>query len=52
MGVPALDLALVLLTNRQNLGVDVNTGRYPDLGPLQENVATAAVRAARKVAEG
>jgi CubicO group peptidase (beta-lactamase class C family) len=52
MGVPALDLAVVLLTNRQNLGVDVNTGRYPDLGPLQENVATAAVRAARNVAEG
>ncbi len=41
LGVPEERLALVLLTNRQNFGVDENT-QYPDVGPLQRAV-TAAV---------
>lgn len=41
LGVPEQGLALVLLTNRQNFGVDDET-RYPDVGPLQRAV-TAAV---------
>ena len=41
LGVPAEGLALVLLTNRQNFGVDEET-QYPDVGPLQRAV-TAAV---------
>ncbi len=41
LGVPAEGLALVLLTNRQNFGVDDET-QYPDVGPLQRAV-TAAV---------
>jgi serine-type D-Ala-D-Ala carboxypeptidase len=38
LGVPRLDLAVVLLTNRQNVGTDAR-GYYPDLGPLQRDVA-------------
>lgn len=38
LGVPARRLAVVLLTNRQNGGVDAR-GLYPDLGPLQRGVA-------------
>ena len=41
LGVPAQNLALVLLTNRQNCGVNEDT-QYPDVGPLQRAV-TAAV---------
>jgi len=40
MGVPSRGLALILLTNRQNMGVDSDT-RYPDLGPLQRGVVEA-----------
>jgi CubicO group peptidase (beta-lactamase class C family) len=36
-GIPSWGLAVVLLTNRQHLGVDENT-RYPDLGALQRSV--------------
>ena len=38
LGVPRLGLGVVLLTNRQNLGVD-ERGLYPDVGPLQRAVA-------------
>lgn len=41
LGVPDQRLALVLLTNRQNFGVNEAT-QYPDVGPLQRAV-TAAV---------
>ena len=37
MGIPTDGLAVVLLTNRQNLGVGADT-RYPDLGGLQRAV--------------
>jgi len=40
MGIPSRNLALILLTNRQNLGVDFDT-RYPDLGALQRSVVEA-----------
>lgn len=40
LGVPARGLAVVLLTNRQNAGVD-ERGLYPDVGPLQRGVAEA-----------
>ena len=40
LGVPARGLALVLLTNRQNVGVDAVT-RYPDVDPLRRAVAEA-----------
>jgi CubicO group peptidase (beta-lactamase class C family) len=40
LGVPARGMAVVLLTNRQHLGVD-QRGLYPDLGPLQRGVAAA-----------
>lgn len=33
-GIPAESLAVVLLTNRQNVGVD-GAGQYPDVGPLR-----------------
>ena len=42
LGVPARRLAVVLLTNRQNGGVDGDT-RYPDVGPLQRGVAEAVL---------
>jgi CubicO group peptidase (beta-lactamase class C family) len=42
LGVPSQRLAVVLLTNRQNLGVDAR-GLYPDVGPLQRAVAAALV---------
>jgi CubicO group peptidase (beta-lactamase class C family) len=41
LGVPAEGLAVVLLTNRQNLGVD-ERGYYPDLVELQQAVAAIA----------
>lgn len=37
LGVPTQGLAIVLLTNRQNVGVDAET-QYPDVGPLQQAV--------------
>lgn len=37
LGVPRDGLAVVLLTNRQNVGVDEET-RYPDVAPLQRAV--------------
>ena len=40
LGVPSQRLAVVLLTNRQNVGVDAR-GLYPDVGPLQRAVAEA-----------
>lgn len=40
LGVPQQRLAIVLLTNRQNVGVD-ERGYYPDLEPLQREVARA-----------
>jgi CubicO group peptidase (beta-lactamase class C family) len=39
-GVRDPGLAVVLLTNRQNVGVDTDT-RYPDVGPLQRRLAAA-----------
>jgi len=44
LGVPERGLAVVLLTNRQNGGVDAR-GLYPDLGPLQRGVAEALLDA-------
>lgn len=44
--VPRDRLIVVLLTNRQNVGVDDET-RYPDVGPLQRAVARAIVGDAR-----
>ena len=40
LGVPGDDLTVVLLTNRQNVGVDAGT-QYPDVGPLQRAVTRA-----------
>lgn len=40
LAVPRDRLAIVLLTNRQNVGVDAET-RYPDVGPLQRAVTAA-----------
>jgi CubicO group peptidase (beta-lactamase class C family) len=39
-GIPAENVAIVLLTNRQNLGVN-DRGQYPDIGELQRSVARA-----------
>jgi len=43
LGVPARGLAVVLLTNRQNVGVSIRT-LYPNVGPLQRAVAAALLR--------
>jgi serine-type D-Ala-D-Ala carboxypeptidase len=43
LGVPELGLAVVLLTNRQNDGVNAS-GSYPDVGPLQRAVLQALTR--------
>jgi len=40
LGVPDQDLTVVLLTNRQNGGVDAS-GAYPDVGHLQRSVVAA-----------
>lgn len=40
--VPACNLAVVLLTNRQNVGVNAD-GHYPNLGPLQRAIAARLV---------
>ena len=45
LGVPAHGLSIVLLTNRQNLGVN-ERGYFPDVGPLQQAVARAIVEGA------
>jgi CubicO group peptidase (beta-lactamase class C family) len=50
MGVPGRHLALILLTNRQNLGVDSDT-RYPDLGALQRGVVEAVTASAEVAPE-
>jgi CubicO group peptidase (beta-lactamase class C family) len=44
LGVPARRLGVVLLTNRQNVGID-ERGYYPDVGPLQRAVALALIEA-------
>ena len=46
MGVPSRGLTIVLLTNRQNVGVD-ETGYYPDVGPLQQGVVEAVTGGGR-----
>ena len=46
LAVPEYDLALVLLTNRQNLGVDQD-GLYPDVDPLQRAVVAAVIKGVR-----
>lgn len=46
MGVPSDSLAIVLLTNRQNVGTNAK-GYFTDVGPLDTAVAHAVVRAAR-----
>jgi CubicO group peptidase (beta-lactamase class C family) len=43
LGNPAVGLALILLTNRQNVGVD-ERNRYPDVSELQRQVATALMQ--------
>jgi CubicO group peptidase (beta-lactamase class C family) len=40
LGVPERRLGIVLLTNRQNVGID-ERGYYPDVGPLRRAVAVA-----------
>ena len=42
LGVPTAGLGVVLLTNRQNVGVD-ESGRYPDVAELQRAVASALI---------
>ena len=46
LAVPEYDLALVLLTNRQNRGVDQD-GLYPDVDPLQRAVVAAVMKGVR-----
>lgn len=46
LGVPHQGLSIVLLTNRQNLGVDADS-QYPDVGPLQRQVTAALTGQAR-----
>ena len=45
LGVPSRELAVVLLTNRQNMGTDAR-GYFPNLAPLQAAVARAIVEGA------
>jgi CubicO group peptidase (beta-lactamase class C family) len=47
-GVPRYKLSIVLLTNRQNLGTDAR-GFFPDVGPLEQEVARAIVNSAAAV---
>lgn len=44
-GVPRYKLSIVLLTNRQNMGTDAR-GYFPDVGPLEQEVARAIVNGA------
>ena len=46
LGVPKYGLAIVLLTNRQNMGTDAR-GYFPDVAPLQAAVAKAIVAGAQ-----
>lgn len=46
LGVPERRLGVVLLTNRQNVGVD-QRGYYPDVRPLREAVARALLEAGK-----
>ena len=46
LGVPEYGLSIVLLTNRQNLGVN-ERGYFPDVGPLQQAVARAIAEGVR-----
>jgi len=48
-GVPEYNLAIVLLTNRQNMGTDAR-GYFPDVAPLQQAVARAIVAGAATAA--
>lgn len=48
-GVPKYNLAIVLLTNRQNMGTD-ERGYFPDVAPLQQGVARAIVAGAATAA--
>jgi CubicO group peptidase (beta-lactamase class C family) len=48
LAVPEYDLALVLLTNRQNRGVDED-GLYPDVDPLQRAVVAAVMKGVQNV---
>lgn len=48
---PADGLVVVLLTNRQNVGVDADTG-YPDVGPLQRAVTRAIFGAGAPTDDG
>jgi CubicO group peptidase (beta-lactamase class C family) len=50
LGVPSLQLSIVLLTNRQNMGTDTR-GYFPNLVPLQDAVARALVTAASQPAQ-
>jgi CubicO group peptidase (beta-lactamase class C family) len=50
LGVPDLELSIVLLTNRQNGGVDADT-RYPDISALQKDVTRAVSTAVRHEAQ-
>jgi CubicO group peptidase (beta-lactamase class C family) len=45
LGVPKYGLAIVLLTNRQNMGTDAR-GYFPDVGPLEAAVSRAIVTGA------
>lgn len=45
VGVPSLGLSVVLLTNRQQMGTDAR-GLFPDLGPLQRDLARLLVAGA------
>jgi CubicO group peptidase (beta-lactamase class C family) len=47
LGVPKYGLAIVLLTNRQNMGTDAR-GYFPDVGPLQAAVSRAIVAGAEQ----
>jgi CubicO group peptidase (beta-lactamase class C family) len=49
LGVPSLGLSVVLLTNRQQMGTDAR-GLFPDLGPLQRDLARVLVAGAAAAA--
>lgn len=51
LGVPKYGLAIVLLTNRQNMGTDAK-GYFPNVGPLDASVAAAIVAGAAKDSVG
>ncbi len=46
LGVPERRLGIVLLTNRQNVGID-ERGHYPDVRPLRRAVAQALLEAGK-----